>query len=223
VYNGTALAGNASMTSFTVSGVSANTSTFSVKAKNAAGNISASSNNLTVRTLANNTAPPVPLVSLSSNENTGTSITNSGSLGGSLVRTSPTPARSTNVPATVGGTSSLDFGTTGNFAVESSTPIGGLTNLPAFTITGWLNNGAGGVYLVYNSNGSLQLSVDQWPDNLPTGSSAGKVPANASAPASNWVFFAASYSSTAGEVKLYFGNAGNASFYQIPWATRFGI
>ena len=47
--------------------------------------------------------------------------------------------------------------------------------------------------LVYQSNGSLRLGVDGWPDFSPAFSSANKVSANAAAPATNWVFFAVTY------------------------------
>jgi len=55
VYRGTTLAGTATSTTFTVSGLSANTTySFTVKAKDAAGNVSTASNTLTVTTTNNN-------------------------------------------------------------------------------------------------------------------------------------------------------------------------
>ena len=107
--------------------------------------------------------------------------------------------------------------------MQSSGVVDALKNLPAFTLTGWINtrsstagsggnriiswinNGGEGVDLVYQSNGSLRLGVDGWPDFSPAFSSANKVSANAAAPASNWVFFAVTYHSN-GQVQFYFGN-----------------
>ena len=107
--------------------------------------------------------------------------------------------------------------------MQSGAPINALKNLNAFTLTGWLNcksnvagqggnriiswinNGGEGVDLVYQSNGSLRLGVDGWPDFSPAFSSANKVLTNAAAPASNWVFFAVTYQSN-GQVQFYFGN-----------------
>jgi hypothetical protein len=66
------------------------------------------------------------------------------------------------------------------------------------------SNGGDGVDLVYNSNGSLQLGIDQWPDGSPAISSANKVTTDAAASSGNWVFFAATYKST-GQVQFYFG------------------
>jgi hypothetical protein len=71
-------------------------------------------------------------------------------------------------------------------------------------IISWINNGGDGVDLVYNSNGSLQLGIDQWPDGSPAISSANKVTTDAAASSGNWVFFAATYKST-GQVQFYFG------------------
>jgi hypothetical protein len=103
-------------------------------------------------------------------------------------------------------------------------PVGGLGS---FTITGWLNSrdntvgpggnrilttinhGADGFDLVMLGDGSLQLSVNQWPDGLPTRSSPGKVAADPDAATSNWTFFAVTYDSTArhDNVHFYFGDA----------------
>ncbi|HZG77197.1 MAG TPA: fibronectin type III domain-containing protein, partial [Paenibacillus sp.] len=57
VYNGSTLAGSTTSTSYTVTGLSASTSyTFTVKAKDAAGNVSAASNAVTVTTNASSSA-----------------------------------------------------------------------------------------------------------------------------------------------------------------------
>nr|WP_309118661.1 fibronectin type III domain-containing protein [Paenibacillus sp.] len=61
VYNGSSLAGTTTNTTFTVSGLSASTTyTFTVKAKDAAGNVSAASNAVTVTTNASSSANWVP-------------------------------------------------------------------------------------------------------------------------------------------------------------------
>jgi RHS repeat-associated protein len=168
----------------------------------------------------------VPLVALKFNENSGTSPASTGSLAGiTFTATATAPAWSINVPTTVGGVSSLDFGTTtGNYVVESAAAIEGLKNLSAFTLTGWLNcknstvgsggnriiswiNGGGhGVDLVYRNDGSLRLGVNAWPDASPALSSVNKITTNASAPSGNWVFFAVTYQSSNGQVQFYFGN-----------------
>lgn len=150
---------------------------------------------------------PQPLVKLQFDESTGTTVSNTGTASATLSRSATTPAPSTNVPASVGASNSLDFATTpGNYYVQSSAPVDALKNLNTFTLTGWLNcksnvagpggnriiswinNGGDGVDLVYQSNGSLRVGVDEWPDNSPAFSSANKVLTNAAAPASNWYF-----------------------------------
>jgi hypothetical protein len=176
-------------------------------------------------------ALPVPIVKLAFNENAGVSTTNSGSAGGSLALTTPTPAWSANTPTATGGLSAVDFGTiTGNFAIESPAPIGALAGLSNFTICGWvncrsategpggnrivtwINHGGDGVDLVYRSDGSLQLGVDQWPDTSLARSSAGRIPTDAAAGSMNWRFFAVTYTAASGEVKFYFGsNAADAT------------
>ncbi len=155
---------------------------------------------------------------------TGFIYQNLGSASATFTRSEVAPMLSNNTPVLVGGANAIDYGVTpANFYVTSSTPVDALKNLNAFTVTGWvnarsnvtgsggnriiswINNGGDGVDLVFRSNGSLQLGVDQWPDNSPAFSSANKVPANSSAPASNWIFFAVSYQET-GQVQFYFGS-----------------
>lgn len=178
---------------------------------------------LSATTTGSGAGLPTPLVSLPLNENAGTNIMNSGSVGGTFIRTMPTPAWSTNALAGAGGASCLDFGTTtGNYVIESAANLAALQNLSAFTITGWINcrsntvgpggnrlvswinNGGNGADLVYRSDGSVALSVNEWPD-LVNGSSAGKITTNASAPSSNWVFVAVTYNGS--QVQYYFGNS----------------
>jgi chitodextrinase len=175
-----------------------------------------------------------PLIHLKFNEydNYVNNPRNSGTAAGFFTKSLNTPSYAPGQLAGATGVNwhSLDFGTTpGNFYVESSSPINELKNLNAFTLTGWvnckssaagsggnriiswINNGGEGVDLVYQSNGSLRLGVDGWPDNSPAFSSSNKIIANAQAPRENWVFFAVTYLSN-GQVQFYFGNeATNAS------------
>ena len=209
--------------SATVFGLTPNTTyNFYVKARDSRGNYSAPTNTVTVTTLIDS---PAPLVWLKLDEGTGQmGASNSGSSSGLFVRSSAGPTASDNVPTGIASVKSADYGTTSaNVYIESTTAIDALTNLSGFTITGWvnnkssvmgsggnrivswINNGGDGVDLVYKNNGSLQLGVDQWPDFSPAISSANKVPTDASAPASNWVFFAVTYTET-GAVEFYFGS-----------------
>ena len=73
-------------------------------------------------------------------------------------------------------------------------------------IVSWINHGGDGVDLVYQSNGSLRLGVDQWPDYTPAFSSPNKVTTlnNPTLQSTNWIFFAVTYRSN-GQVEYYFG------------------
>lgn len=170
-------------------------------------------------------ANPTPLVNVDFNENTGSSVSNKGSLTGNLTKTS-VPGWSTNIPD-VGGGSSVDFGTSAGYNyVETASALSGLGGLSKFTITGWVNvrnntEGGGGnrivdwlnftdngVDLVYRSDGSLQVGIDEFPDNSPARSNASKIPTDANAGNSNWRFFAVTYDPalSSGDVKFYFGS-----------------
>jgi chitodextrinase len=224
IFNGSSLVEEVGVvTSYTVIGLSPSTTyQFTVKAKDARGNISAPSNIVTVTM-----DPPsqLPLVLLRFNEQNSTVPSSTplqeGSAPAAFVRNGT--AFSTNAPTAIGAGASYDFGTVAaNKYVESTAPINELKNMSEFTLTGWvnsksnvvgsggnriiswINNGGDGVDLVYNANGSLQLGIDQWPDGSPAISSANKVTTDASASSSNWVFFAATYKST-GQVQFYFG------------------
>ena len=176
---------------------------------------------------------PTPIIELGFNEASGATVTNTGSAGGALTRSTPAPYWTNNVPAGVGGISSVDFQTTtGNYFVESPTNYPQLAGLTKFTIAGWVNNrnsteggggnrlvtwiagGGDGVDLVYHSDGSVQLGINQWPDGPPPRSSADKIPTDANAGADNWRFFAVTYDSTlpSAQVKFFFGsNTGEAA------------
>jgi hypothetical protein len=170
---------------------------------------------------------PTPLVKLRFEGGGGTNVANSGSLGGALVRTTPTPAWSSKVPGSAGGTSSIDFGvTTGNYVVESPGVLSALAGLKHVSITlwvnvrnstegpggnrlvSWINHGGHGVDLVYKSDGSVQVGINQWPDGSPARSSGGKLPVDPNAGVANWRFVAMTYDSllSSGQVKFYFGS-----------------
>ncbi|MBM4027963.1 MAG: hypothetical protein FJ280_21580, partial [Planctomycetes bacterium] len=179
-------------------------------------------------------ALPTPIIDLGFNEGAGTVAANSGSAGGTLTLSTPVPTWSTNVPPGVGGASSVDFATTtGNYFIESPANYAELTGLTKFTVTGWancrnstegsggnrlvtwINHGGQGVDVVYKSDGSVQVGINQWPDGVPARSSAGKITTDAGAGAGNWCFFAVTYDSTlsSGHVKFYFGRTpGDAAF-----------
>jgi len=211
--------GSTSLTPFNIPGLNANTTyTFFVQSKDHAGNLSAPSNTITFTTLS----AQFPLIKLSLDENTGVNPVNTGSLSSSFNRSAGIPI-SAAVIARGAGAFGFDVNA-GDYYVESQGVIDGLKNLNAFTITGWINNqvqvagmggnrivswinhGGDGVDLVYQSNGSLRLGVDQWPDYTPAFSSPGKVTTlnNPTLQSTNWIFFAVTYRSN-GQVEYYFG------------------
>ena len=91
------------------------------------------------------------------------------------------PFSSSNVPTGVGLQRSLDFGTTpADNGLKSDLPIGRLSSMGSFTLSGWLNNkssttgangntilswaggpNASGVDLVYRNDGSLKIAVNE--------------------------------------------------------------
>jgi hypothetical protein len=216
---GVPFSASSSVTPFHYPGLDANTTyTFFIQSKDHAGNLSAPSNTITFTTLSAQS----PLIKLSLDEDTGVNPVNLGSLNSSFNRSSGIPVSAT-VIARGAGSFGFDVNA-GDYYVESQGAIDGLKNLSAFTITGWINNqvqvagsggnrivswinnGGDGVDLVYQSNGSLRLGVDQWPDNSPAFSSPNKVTTlnNPTLQSTNWVFFAVTYQSN-GKVEYYFG------------------
>jgi chitodextrinase len=211
--------GSSTVTPFNYPGLNANTAyTFFVQSKDRAGNLSEPSNTISVTTLSG----PFPLIRLALDETSGVNPVNVGSLSSSFNRSSGIPVSST-LAARGSGSFGFDVNA-GNYYVESPGVIDGLKNLSAFTITGWINNrvavagsggnrivswinnGGDGVDLVYQSNGSLRLGVDQWPDFSPAVSSTNKVTTlnNPTLQSTNWIFFAVTYKSN-GQVEYYFG------------------
>ncbi|XOK60050.1 glycosyl hydrolase family 18 protein [Paenibacillus elgii] len=166
VYQGGALVGNAATTSFTVSGLTPSTSyTFTVKAKDAAGNVSAASNAVTVTTdgTSNDTTPPTAPTGVSASNVTSTSVT--------LTWTASTD----NV-----GVTGYDVyrGSTlvGSVATTSYT-VSGLTPSTSYTFTVKAKDAAGNVSAASNAvsvktNGT---SNDTTPPTAPTGVSASNV------------------------------------------------
>jgi hypothetical protein len=173
----------------------------------------------------------------------GSTVSNRGDLAGdgTLVVTDAFPAFAANVPAgpqaPTDNTTSMNFGAIGEGqggrAIDFTNPYGGtLGPLNAFTVTAWLNvrdltvgwggnrvafalsapNGPG-FDLVHLANGSLQLGINQWPDNTPALSSAGLLTADPAVGANNWVFVAVTYSGLAdiGNVNFYVGDATQAA------------
>ncbi|MBN2507720.1 MAG: hypothetical protein JXQ71_13610, partial [Verrucomicrobia bacterium] len=170
-----------------------------------------------------------PLVELHFDEVTANATPNTGQTKQAAPRavlTKDRPTLSAEVPPG-GGSGSLDFGRqAGEVAVDlGRTALDALKGLKSFTVSGWINcrdatmgpggnrivtsinSGGDGFDLVFLKDGRLQLSVNQWPDGLPTRSSAGKISVDPQAGRDNWRFFAATYDSTiaAGQVKFYFG------------------
>jgi len=183
----------------------------------------------------------VPLLKYNFDEGTGSTTASSGSLNDILTLTATSPVWSANVPTGKSG-GSLDFGTiVGKFVAESSAPIEALKGLSSFTITGWINNnktdeggggnrivtwindGGDGVDLVYHSNGSLQMGINQWPDGGAPLSSADVITTDPDAGVGNWVFFAVTYNSADAMVRYYIGNSQNDAALDTETAYAQGV
>jgi hypothetical protein len=168
---------------------------------------------------------PMPLIELNFDDNSGSSVLNSGSVPVAFKKTD-TPSWSTNIPGSNG--SSLDFGTNhGNHYIESDKVVKELKGLTSFTVTGWvnvrsnkvgsggnrivswINNGGDGVDIIYEANGSLKVGINEWPDNTIAVSTSGKLSADGNASVSNWVFFAVTYDSNSNNLAFYFGDRTN--------------
>lgn len=218
-----------------ISWSSSNTSIATVSATGVVTGVAAGTATITVTTedggftdecviTVNKSTLPSPLFKLGFNENTGTTVNNAGSVNTTLAMSNTIPAWSTNVPVN-GGASSVDFGTTtGNYYIETDSIINELTGLTNFTVTGWvncrnsttgsggnrivtwINNGGDGVDIVYASDGSLKVGINQWPDNTTAISSQGMIPTDPNASSSNWRFFAVTYDAASSSLNIYFGD-----------------
>ncbi|WP_445013540.1 glycosyl hydrolase family 18 protein [Paenibacillus oleatilyticus] len=166
VYQGGALVGNAATTSYTVSGLTPSTSyTFTVKAKDAAGNVSAASNAVTVTTdgAPTDTTPPTAPTGVSASNVTSTSVT--------LTWTASTD----NVGVT--GYDVYQGGVLVGNAATTSYTVSGLTPSTSYTFTVKAKDAAGNVSAASNAvsvktNGT---SNDTTPPTAPTGVSASNV------------------------------------------------
>jgi hypothetical protein len=171
---------------------------------------------------------PVLLVEFHFSENGGVTTANSGASSAWFPRASLTPAG----PSWSTGT--LDWGPVPSpFAVDLPGALEPLRNLKSFTLMGrlnctapaegpggnriltWLAPGRDGAELVWRSDGSLQLGVNQPAHESPARSTTGQVPPLAAkappeALAGNWRFFAVTYDSTAPSrhVKFYSAAGG---------------
>lgn len=121
-----------------------------------------------------------------------------------------------------------------NLTVDTNiVPDGTLgTNISgSFTLCGWVNArslntgwggnrllcalpsawGSGGFDLVYNGDGSVQFAINTFADDGGVKSSNGKITADASAGAANWVYFAVTFDPSLpnNNVKFFFGNSTN--------------
>jgi hypothetical protein len=176
---------------------------------------------------------PIPSLALSFSEGGGGTTRNYGDGAGSgeITRTDGCPLFRPNVPigpwAPPNNVAAMDFGVIGEAQGGRAIDFDhGLGTMDAFTICGWLNArdlraGPGGnrivcalaspdgpgFELVQQSDGSLQLGVNQEAEGSPARSGAGRIAEDREASFENWVFFAVTYdgTQTAGNVRFYFG------------------
>lgn len=200
-----------------------------IKSRNPSTNsseMSEMSNPVYITTASSN--PPIALINIQLNENSGLKASNTGSIGGNFNFKGATKW-STNTPANNMGTSAIEIATSED-AIESLAKLDKLIGLNNVTFTGWLNCkdatesggnrilcsmnarwndntiGTSGVDLVFKADGSLRLGINESNGNSIALSSAGKITTDATASATNWVFFAITYSADSKSVSFYFGN-----------------
>ena len=182
---------------------------------------------------------PVPSIAFSFSEGSGDTTRNYGNEAGSgeITPTDGYPVFRPNVPngpwAPPNNVAAMDFGLIGEAqggrAIDFDPDLG---IVDAFTICGWLNArdlraGPGGnrivcaltshtgpgFELVQQSDGSLQLGVNQGAAGSPARGAAGRIAENPEASSENWMFFAVTYdgTQTAGNVRFYFGTGEGAA------------
>jgi enediyne biosynthesis protein E4 len=165
---------------------------------------------------------PIPRVALSFSEGGGLKTRNFGSLAHAALLTQPdgSPAYSLKVPtgswAPPNNVAAIDFGVIAEGQAGRAIDCRGeLGPLDAFTICGWLNardlrTGEGGnriicvlaapdgpgLELVQQSDGSLQLGVNQTANGPPVRSTSNRITEDPEAAPENWVFFAVTYDGT---------------------------
>ena len=176
-------------------------------------------------------AGAAPFVEMKFQQNSSTSLINTGTAGTSATLSSPNPTFSPNTPFG-GGAYAVDITSSGGpSAVDLLTGevLNAAKDLKSFSILGWVNcrsatvsaggnrivswyqplNSGDGVDLAMNSSGALSLGIKSWNDWGGVTSNGGKVTVDASTAYNNWRFFAVTYDATlsSGQVKFYFGTS----------------
>jgi enediyne biosynthesis protein E4 len=182
---------------------------------------------------------PIPCLALSFSEGGGTATLNVGRLAGTgeLTPSEEFPAFSPQVPsgpwAPPNNLVSIDLGAnSGGPGCPAVALQESLAALDAFTLCGWLNTrdlsaGSGGnriiaalassdgsgLELVQNTDGALQLGINQSAQSSPVRSSDGLITEDPEAGLGNWVFFATTYDGThpSGNAQFFFGTAEHAA------------
>lgn len=158
VYQGTTRVGSSTSTSLTVTGLTANTSySFTVRAKDAAGNVSSPSTAVSVRTTNDTTVPPV---------DTTAPTAPSGLVAGTVTQNSAAISWTASTDAVgVTGYEIFSNGTSVGTSATTSFTATGLTAATAYSFTVKAKDAAGNV-----SAASTALSVTTKPaDTVPTG------------------------------------------------------
>ena len=182
---------------------------------------------------------PIPQLALSFSEGGGTATLNVGTLAGTgeIMAQEGFPVFSAQVPAgpwaPPNNLAAIDLGTSSGGPGCPAIALGkSLVALDAFTLCGWLNArdlsaGPGGnrilaalassdgpgLELIQNTDGALQLGINQSAESSPMRSSGGHITEDPEAGPGNWVFFAVTYDGThpSGNAQFLFGTADKAA------------